>query len=168
MPYTACTKRRSPDHRIAGSPVTKRLILIYFIKNVACIVRISHRDGFSKDLFFFSRRNLFTTFQQGLFAICTSSNNVFFPGGFNYLFAEPEQNRPYYLIEKILIFPETHLVLEHIQIFQEPLFSHRTDINFTMIFRASISSMIFSSNTYYFPGDPYELIWKKKGNYVYA
>ena len=40
-------------------------------------------------------------------------------------------NRHYYLIEQILIFPRNpYLVLEHIQIFQEPLFSHRTDTHF--------------------------------------
>ena len=40
-----------------------------------------------------------------------------------------------------------YLVLEHIRIFQEPLFPRRTDIHF-------LGSPIKSSNTYYFPGDP--------------
>ena len=40
-------------------------------------------------------------------------------------------NRPYYLIEQILIkFSHPYLVLEHIRILKEPLFSHRTDTNF--------------------------------------
>ena len=52
--------------------------------------------------------------------------DMFFQGG-----SICSSNRPYYLIEQILIFPETlNLVLEHIQIFQEPLFSHRTDTHF--------------------------------------
>ena len=42
---------------------------------------------------------------------------------------------------------KSYLVLEHIQIFQEPLFSHRTDTHFP-------GSLIQSSNTYDFPGDP--------------
>ena len=64
----------------------------------------------------------------------------FFPGG-----SICSSNRPYYLIEKILIFPETliifsprthtnfprasYFLIEQISIFQELLFSHRTDIN---------------------------------------
>ena len=31
-------------------------------------------------------------------------------------------------VKQMLIFPETFIVLDHLQIFQEPLFSHRTDI----------------------------------------
>ena len=87
----------------------------------------------------FSRRvNLFVEqtriFQEGLYVLRTDTN---FPGG---LFEKTcffqggsicSSNRPYYLIEQILIFPETLiLVLEHIRIFQEPLFSHRTDTHF--------------------------------------
>ena len=39
-----------------------------------------------------------------------------------------------------------YLVLEHIRIFQEPLFYHRADINFPGV---SIRTQ------FYFPGDPY-------------
>ena len=63
-----------------------------------------------------------------------------------------------YLIEQILIFPETLIVLKHVQIFQDPLFSHRTNINFpaSSIF-PSIS--IFQDPLFYrtdilFPGSP--------------
>ena len=47
-----------------------------------------------------------------------------------------------------MFFQKPYLVLEHIQIFQEPLFSHRTDINFP-------GDSIFSSNKYSFSRKPY-------------
>ena len=103
---------------------------------------------FENICFFLSRSNLFIIFQEGPFvrrtdmnfpgeSICSSNRHefsrrayrkdMFFQGG-----SICSSNRPYYLIEQILIFPETlNLVLEHIQIFQKPLFSHRTDTNFT-------------------------------------
>ena len=109
--------------------------------------RSSHRDSFRKYLFFFSRSNLLKFFQECPFAprtdmnfpggsICSSNRHefsrrayqkdMFFQGG-----SICSSNRPYYLIEQILIFPRNpYLVLEHIRIFQEPLFSHRTDTHF--------------------------------------
>ena len=58
--------------------------------------------------------------------------DMFFPGG-----SICSSNRPYYLIEQILIFPETLiLVLEHIRIFQEPLFL----IEQMLIFQEALSS----------------------------
>ena len=80
-------------------------------------------------------------------SICSSNRNEFSRRVYNMFFEQTQifqegyskrhvfqgssicsSNRPYYLIEQILIFPETLiLVLEHIRIFQEPLFSHRTD-----------------------------------------
>ena len=88
--------------------------------------RSSHQDSFRKYLFFFSRSNLFIIFQEGPFVPRTDMN---FPGGsicssnrheFSrsvYMFFEQTRifqegsicssNRPYYLIEQILIFPET-------------------------------------------------------------
>ena len=53
-------------------------------------------------------------------------------------------NRPYYLIEQILIFSETLiLVLEHIRIFQELLFSHRTDVHFQELLFSHQTPTIF-------------------------
>ena len=77
-------------------------------------------------------------FQEGL-----SKRHVFQGGSIC------SSNRPYYLIEQILIYPRNpYLVLEHIHIFQEPLFFHRTDTHFPgslspqtpMIFQETISS----------------------------
>ena len=65
-------------------------------------------------------------FQEGL-----SKRHVFSRQG-GYICSS---NRPYYLIEQILIFLETLiLILEHIRIFQEPLFSHRTVLIFQEAF----------------------------------
>ena len=127
---------------------------------VTCLTRSSHRDSFRKDLFFFSRSNLFIIFQEGPFVPQTDMN---FPGGsicssnrheFSrrvYMFFEQTQifqeglskrhvfSRRFYLfVEQTLLshrtdtnFPRNpYLVLEHIRIFQEPLFSHRADTHF--------------------------------------
>ena len=109
--------------------------------------RSSYRDSFPKYLFFFSRSNLFIIFQEGPFVPRTDMNfpggsicslnrheffrrayrkNMFFQGG-----SICSSNRPFCLIEQILIFPRNpYLVLEHIRIFQEPLF-HRSDTHFS-------------------------------------
>ena len=125
--------------------------------------RSSHRDGFSKYLFIFSRSNLFIIFQGNL---SVRRKDMFFPGGF-IKHRHVLSRRVYLFVEQTLShrtdtnFPRNPLVLEHIRIFQEPLFSHRTDINFQELLfshRTDIhfpGSPILSSNTYYFPGDPY-------------
>ena len=121
--------------------------------------RSSHRDGFRKYLFFFSRSNLFIIFQEGPFVPRTDMN---FPGGSIYSSNRQEFSRRIYMffeqtrifqeglsglfflrrfylfVEQTLLshrtdtnFPRNpYLFLEHIQIFQEPLFSHRTDTHF--------------------------------------
>ena len=111
--------------------------------------RSSHRDSFQKYLFFFSRSNLFIIFQEGPSVRRTDMN---FRGGGVYMFFEQTQifqvgsskrhvlsrTRFYLFVELTLLSHQTdtnfprnpYLVLEHIQIFQEPLFSHRTDIHF--------------------------------------
>ena len=72
--------------------------------------RSSHRDSFRKYLFFFSRSNLYRIFQEGLYVLRKRHD---FPGGFieKIMFFQGESicssNRPYYLIEQILIFPKT-------------------------------------------------------------
>ena len=88
-------------------------------------IRSSHRDSFWKYLFLFFRSNLFIIFREGPFVCRTDMN---FPGGSIYVFFEQIQifqdsrrayrkdmffqggicslNRPYFLIEQILIFPE--------------------------------------------------------------
>ena len=122
--------------------------------------RSSHRDSFRKYLFFFSRRNLFIIFQEGPFvpqtdmnfpggSICSSNRHEF--SRRVYMFFEQIRifqeglskrhvfSRRFYLfVEQTLLshrtdinFPRNpYLVLEHIRIFQEPLFSHRTDTHF--------------------------------------
>ena len=98
----------------------KRLLSQQNINNKS---RSSHRDSFRKYLFFFSRYNLFIIFQEGPSvrrtdmnfpggSICSSNihkfsrrayrKDMFFQGG-----SICSSNRPYYLIEQILIFPET-------------------------------------------------------------
>ena len=58
-------------------------------------------------------------------------------------------NRPYYLIDNRYQFSQTPLlVLEHIQIFQEPLFPHRTDINFPGTSTFSLNRYSFSRKSY--------------------
>ena len=98
----------------------------YESQNFSCLtnVRSSHRDSFRKYLLFFSRSNLFIIFQEGP---SVRRKDMFFQGG-----SICSSNKPYYLIEQILILIpiNPYLVLKHIQIFQEPLFSHRTDTHF--------------------------------------
>ena len=126
--------------------------------------RSSHRDNFRKYLFFFSRSNIFIIFQEGPFVPRTNMN---FPGGsicssnrhefsrMVYSKRHVFSRRFYLFVAQTLLSHRTdtnflrksYLVLEHIQIFQEPLFSHRTDTHFP-------GSLIQSSNTYDFPGDP--------------
>ena len=109
---------------------------------------------------FFSRSNLFIIFQEGSFVprtdvnfpggfICSVNRHEF--SRRVYMFFEQTRifqegyskrhvfSRKFYLfVEQTLISHRTHtnfprnpyLVLEHIQIFQEPLFSHRTDTHF--------------------------------------
>ena len=123
-------------------------------------MRSSHRDSFRKYLFFFSRSNLFIIFQEGPFvprtdmnfpggSICSSNRHEF--SRRVYMFFEQTRifqeglskryvfSRRFYLfVEQILLshrtdinFPRNpYLVLEHIRIFQEPLFSNRTDTHF--------------------------------------
>ena len=85
---------------------------------------------FSKYLFFFSRSNLFTIFQEGLSVLQTDTN---FPGGFieqtrRFICSS---KRPYFSSNIWTNFPKnSYLVPEHMPIFQELLFFHRTDIHF--------------------------------------
>ena len=96
---------------------------------------------FQKYMFFFSRSNLFYNFPGG--SICLSNRHVF-------------SKMVYLFVEQVLLSHRTdtyfsrnpYFVLEHIRIFQEPLFSHRTDINFP-------GASIFSSNRYSFSRKPY-------------
>ena len=115
--------------------------------------RSSHRNSFRKYLFFFSRSNLFKFFQECPFVPRTDMN---FPGGSICSSNRHEfSRRVYSFFEQTRIFQEglskrhvfsrrfylfveqtllshllSYLVLEHIRIFQEPLFSHRTDTHF--------------------------------------
>ena len=114
--------------------------------------RSSHRDSFRKYLFFFSRSNLFIIFQEGPFvsrtdmnfpgeSICSSNRHEF--SRRVYMFFEQTRifqegyskrhvfSRRFYLfVEQTLLshrtdtnFPRNpYLVLEHIRIFQEPLY----------------------------------------------
>ena len=123
-------------------------------------IRSSHRDSFRKYLFFFSRSHLFKIFQEGPFvprtdmnfpegSICSSNRHEF--SRRVYMFFEQTRifqeglskrhvfSRRFYLfVEQTLLSHQTdtnfhrnpYLVLEHIRIFQEPLFSHRTDTHF--------------------------------------
>ena len=80
----------------------------------------SNRHEFSRRVYLFIEQT--RIFQEGL-----SKRHVFSRRG-----SICSSNRPYYLIEQILIFlTNPYLVLEHILIFQEPLFSHRTDTHFS-------------------------------------
>ena len=109
-------------------------------------IRSSHQNNFRKYLFFFFRSNRFIIFQEGPFVPQTDMN---FPGGSYVL--RTDTNFPRGLIEKTCFsrrfylfveqtfsshrtdtnFPRnSYLVLEHILIFQEPLFCHRTDTHF--------------------------------------
>ena len=96
-------------------------------------------------MFFFSRSNPFTIFQDGLCSsnkhvfpgesICSSNRrNIFQESSSNrHVFSRRficSSNRPYYLIEQILIFPETLISPQTHTNFPIPLFSHRTDFNF--------------------------------------
>ena len=84
---------------------------IFFIfKDIRCHKNSTQRDGFSKYVLFFPG----ATFLQ-------FSRRV-------YLFVEQTRfsRRVYLFVEQILIFPgNPYLVLEHIRIFQEPLFSNK-------------------------------------------
>ena len=138
----------------------------YKFKIILSLCRSSHRDCFRKYLFFFSRSNLFIIFQEGPFVPQTDMNfpggsicslnrhefsrrayrkDMFFQGG-----SICSSNRSYYLIEQILIFPETliwssntyefsrglYFLIEQILIFQEALSSPRTPT----IFQETLSS----------------------------
>ena len=122
--------------------------------------RSSHRDSFQKYLFFFSRSNPFIIFQEGPFvprtdmnfpggSICSSNRHEFSRRVYMFfeqtrIFQEGLSKRPVFLrgfylfVEQTLLshrtdtyFPRNpYLFLEHIRIFQEPLFSHRTDTHF--------------------------------------
>ena len=102
------------------------LVQYYRTQYVYRNFRSSHRDSFRKYLFFFSRSNLFIVFQEGL-----SKRHVF-------------SRRFYLFVEQTFLshrtdtnFPQNpYLVLEHIRIFQEPLFCHRTHT----IFQETLSS----------------------------
>ena len=110
------------------------------------VVRSSHQDGFLKiSVFIFQEQPFFSIFQEDL--ICSSNRHVFFQEGLSN--RQVFSRRVYLFIEQILIYPRNpYLILEDIQIFQQPLFSHRTDINFP-------GSSISSSNRYLFPRKPY-------------
>ena len=140
--------------------------------------RSSHGDSFRKYMFFFSRSNLFIIFQESPFvprtdmnfpggSICSSNRHTFsrrvymffeqtriFQEGYSkrHLFQGGSicsSNRPCYLIEQILIFPRNpYLVLEHIRIFQEPLFSHRTDTHFPGKLYLVLEHLRFSRRPY--------------------
>ena len=109
-------------------------------------VRSSHREGFRKYLFFFSRSNLFIIFQEGPFVPRTDMN---FPGGSicssnRHEFSRRAYRKTCFFKEVLSVrrtdyiissndtnFPRNpYLVPEHIRIFQEPLFSHRTNTHF--------------------------------------
>ena len=100
-----------------------------------------------KDLFFFSRSNLFFSFSGA--SICSSNRHEFSRRVYNVLRTDTNfsggfiektcfSRRFYLFVEQTLLshrtdtnFPRnSYLVLEQIQIFQEPLFSHRTDTHF--------------------------------------
>ena len=86
----------------------------------------------------FSRRVYICSSNRHKFSKRVYRTDMFFQGGFIC-----SSNRPYYLIEQILIFPKTFIPRTHTNfpIFQKLLFSHRTDINF-------LGASIFSSNRY--------------------
>ena len=82
--------------------------------------RSSHRDGFLKFLFFFSRSNPFTIFPGG--SICSSNRHVL-------------SRRVYMFIEQTRIFQEClskrHVFSKTVYLFvEQTLLSHRTDTNF--------------------------------------
>ena len=104
--------------------------LSLLLKCLLSMYRSSHRNGFSKYLFFFSRSNLFTIFQvcrtdmvfsrEGLyfFRLRTDTN---FPGGCI-------TNRLYYLIEQVFS--------------QKPVFSPRTHFQGASIYRYIIEQIL--------------------------
>ena len=110
------------------------------------------RRFFKLSVLFF-RSNLFSIFQEGLFVSRTNiffsrrvylfvasnrhvfSRRVYITCSTNrhiHIFQEGLSKKPYYLIaQKYTNFSRNpFLVLEHIQIFQEPLIFHQTDIHF--------------------------------------
>ena len=100
----------------------------------------SHRDSFSKHLFFFSRSNLFyRVYRTDMFY---QARRVYPAVSVVEHTLSSYWNRNTYEFSRGLFF-----LIEQISTFQEPLFSHRTDIYFP-------ESPIYPSNTYYFPGDP--------------
>ena len=97
------------------------IILLCLKKNSGSVTREATETGVSKYLF------QEQPFHNALgVAICFRRTYMFFPGG-----SICSSNRPYYH-RTDTNFPNkpSLLVLEHIRIFQEPLFFHRTDINF--------------------------------------
>ena len=102
-----------------------------------------------------SNRHVF--FQE---VLSVRQTDIFFPGGSIFsLNGHDFSRRVYLFVEQTFYLHRTDInlsrnpysVLEHIRIFQEPLFSHRTDINFP---GASVSSSN-SSNRYSFSKKPY-------------
>ena len=88
---------------------------------------------FSRRVYLFIEQTCF--FQEGLYVLRTDTN---FPEEFTEQTCFFEKvlsvsNGPYYLINGYVTnFPRNpYLVLEHIRIFQEPLFYNRTDIHFS-------------------------------------
>ena len=134
----------------------KRFDKVTMIANryIICIFqcyRSSHRDDFSNYLFFFSgatffqfSKRVYLLVEQIYFfpggSICSSNRHVFSRRVYItcstnrhiHIFQEGLSKKPYYLIEqKYTNFSRNpFLVLEHIQIFQEPLIFHQTDIHF--------------------------------------
>ena len=91
--------------------------------------RSSHRDGFSKYLFFFSRSNLLTIFQESLSVrridtnfpggfICSSNRHFFFQEGLFSHRTYSFSRKPYLVLKHILFFRRP-LCLKQIGLFQE-------------------------------------------------
>ena len=122
-------------------------------------IRSSHRDGFSKHLFFFSRSNLCYNFPEEF--ICSSDGHVFFPEGSIYsmffeqtkIFQEDLPKRHVFQGGSLfLLFYRTdtnssrnpYLVLEYIRIFQERLYFLVEQIFIVMEALSSFEHIIFS------------------------
>ena len=121
----------------------------------------SHQDDFSNYcyLFFISRSNLI--FQKGLFVRRTdmffSRRSIDMVFEQTHIFQEGLSNRPYYLIQQILIFPETiFLVLEFFRSLY--FFIEHNYINFP-------GTSFSSSNRYSFSRKPY-VVLERKGKEV--
>ena len=110
----------------------------------------SNRHVFSRKVYYVLPRKAYMFFEQTrIFQEGLSNRHVFQGGSICSL------NRPYYLIEQIMIFPERssniyeffrsfYFLIEHIQIFQEPLFSYQTDIHFPGSPNLVIEHILFS------------------------